>query len=63
MGLKYDINKVAETLQDLSKLFNCNINKAWEHYMHSSIKEQFTLNQVKDFIFCIKEDGTCRKKT
>lgn len=47
---KFKIEKVADTLVNQARLFNCSIEVAWNDYMHSLIKEQFTLDEVLNYL-------------
>lgn len=46
MFWEFDIERVANTLTDLKKMFKCSDKHAWDNYMHDLIKEQFTYEEV-----------------
>lgn len=48
--IELKIENVAETLINQAKLFNCTLENAWNNYMHSYITEQFTLEDVANYI-------------
>lgn len=48
--LKFEINRVAETLIEQCEFFNCSLDMGWKSYMHPIITEQFSLQEVKEYI-------------
>ena len=46
----FEISEVAKITIEQCKLFNCSIDICWEKYIHPIITEQFTLNEVKQYI-------------
>ena len=46
----FKIDKVVDTLINQSKLFNCTMEVAWNDYMNPLITEQFTLEEVLNYI-------------
>lgn len=46
----FEIEKVAQTFMNQMKIFNCNEEVAWNDYMHTLIKDQFTLEEVLNYI-------------
>lgn len=48
--IELKIENVAKTLISQAKLFNCTLETAWNNYMHSYITEQFTLEDVANYI-------------
>lgn len=46
----FTIDRVADTLINQMKVFDCTIEVAWNDYMHSLITDQFTLEEVVNYI-------------
>lgn len=46
----FTIDRVADTLINQMKVFDCTMEAAWNDYMHSLITDQFTLEEVVNYI-------------
>ena len=46
----FEIGKVADTLVSMSGMIGKDYETTWKYYIHDLIKEQFTLNEVLDYI-------------
>lgn len=58
---EYEIDKVADMLVNKMRLYNCSAEIVWCEYIPSSIREEFTLDEVLNYIedmsiFCIIEE-------
>lgn len=50
LNFKIDISRASEALIVQCKLFNCDIDTAWEEYTHPIITEQITLDEIKKYL-------------
>jgi len=48
--IKFEIAKTADTLVGQASLFNCSLEEAWETYMHPAITQQFTFEEISNYI-------------
>lgn len=46
----FKIENVTDTLINQASLFNCSLEVAWNEHMHTLITEQFTLDEILNYI-------------
>lgn len=48
--MEFELSKIADTLVSQSGLFNCSLEEAWESWMHPLLTNNYTFEEVKEYI-------------